>query len=576
MLSAKEASFYASSKEQGFDDATIAGEIKKRREAKPTVEAYRPTDYAPKVESGPSTDVNVAATQKAKTPDELKAESAGRLEGGTGTHEDRQAVFGSATPGAIEGTPEGQAQDFAKFAAGGLGGMAAGNVLGKALETAPGRVATRWLDETARGAGKAARDGLGVIRDKTLEFVKGNPDLMKAKNPKDLLEQIKTMEAAAGTARDIPLDKADEIVTPKAARDPAAPVREVSPFDEVSKMEYPQAERAALESDLAKRGIELPRQPHETVGGETKTGKLFAEGGKGGVVQGANMVSDVIRRTPEQILADVIAGKRHAPRSFGAGPSARDFDKARQAGISEKNAATPFYEKPKTGRLFAEGSKGGAAPAANMISKGGANPNAVIDRYTATIDRLNAGSTEEREIAKAAEGLRAKFAEAYGENPIPSKALRKEATALQNKGYRKEATTPEQKAAAELSKDTLDSLREHVTDPKLMKEIDDLTADLHVLKNLETVAESKKLNADSFGKPIKEKPGVIKSTLALPGKAIGATGRGADQILARLARAGATGEDVSEIVTGALRLGITQEQIDETLQSVEKVKQRGK
>lgn len=106
-------------------------------------------------------------------------------------------------PGA-PGDPVQEAQDFGRFALGGV----AGEALGAVAATAGGRVATRAIDNAVRGAGQKLRTAVGQVSTPAKELFQEHPGLLKGPNA-DIAAKLKASREQVHAQREKLFEQAD-------------------------------------------------------------------------------------------------------------------------------------------------------------------------------------------------------------------------------------------------------------------------------------------------------------------------------------------------------------------------------
>lgn len=552
MLSPKEADFFAKAKAEGFDDETIAAEIKSRRTAAPVTsdrprrgdEPFQP-DPSP---SGPITvkspksvgDAITGGNEMRNVQDEIKR--GGKLTQTSGMPaEPLREAEDRANKTRLANDPIANdwiAQEIvsgvpATKVVSGLG--AGAKFLGNKVID---RVAGRELDTIARGAPSAARKAIGKTEAK--ELVKSEPSIAKASGNEGkigALDDFIEKETAKGDVIYSKHDAASAVVErPKLA-----------PLDSKGQARG-EAERFA---DAKKS---MPKEP------VSEFEKL-----------------DTVNAGPSTEAATVGNAKVSGKIPDARGPARNRFQKATatKEPIGEpKNAFEPDgigAVKEPVGKLQAAGT---FDPPPEMIPGRGAGVSveSFTDNARATIARLAGGTNSQKETAKAMEGELKTFLQ--GKDPkgvISARELRRQASDFQA-AYDKTATNSANAAKKELSKDALRTLDAHIKDPADLEAIQKINSRVHSAKTMRDALAKKLETEKAPGAPIKEGPGVIKSVLSAPAKGAKAVGRGAEQILAKLAHAHATGGDVATLTEQAVRLGVTQAVINQTMAEVDKHK----
>ena len=433
-----------------------------------------------------------------------------------------------------------------------ISGAVAGPTVGLAAKgvkhvanTAIDRVASRELESLATGVGKKFRKPIGEVRDAAEQVIKDEPAIFKAKGEKriEAMEEFLAKENAKNDALYSKYDAKSEVV----GRKKLLPLKSNG--------------RLLSEAEAERKFID--RQPTSRPGNFDAIGT--DAGGRAEMPTVANKKIPPPPVSPPKPITKL-------PPPGGTERPTSEYLRARSSRFIEDAPARA--EKEAAGLPF-----GNPVPLAKKAIQReiipGRGPGVLVGDLVAAreakIAELSKGTTVDLETAEALKGELEAFKKLYGDDPqraLTGREVRREATALQGKGYRTEATTPAKEAAREASKDLLTVLDKHITDPDDLAKIKASNERISAVTRMLEAEKERISIARTPGNPVKKGPGLIERAKGIPS----AVGRGGDRILAQLALASKNGGNVADIVETALKAGITQEAIDATVQNTGRVK----
>lgn len=407
---------------------------------------------------------------------------------------------------------------------------------GKIISSAPGRVAGRFIDDTARGASKKIREAIGQVKDKASDFVTKNPEVMRAKNPQELREALKNIESSKSGER-------KEIFAKHDAKSEVVERPVLKPLKS-----EPKGETAVSKSPIEDDGIsEFDRI--NTNGASTEE---------------ATKVERQPNLTPREP-----ARNRHQRASATKEP------------LGEPRELAPHEGGPVTREPFGDLQRAGSVEEREMI-KG--RPAGILvkdldDGFRALESKFANGTNSEKDIAAAIKREREKFMS--GRKPdgaISAEEARKHASDFQ-KAFDKSGSgegNAANQARKEMSKVTLDSLYSHVGEDA--DKVRALTSDLSVAKRLGNAAKEKIKIEDTPGKRIpNDSRSLYQRGKDAIGGAVSSVVGPVDKALAKLANANLQDKvDVHPLVEQALASGATQAQIDSVLSDSKRIKEKKK